>query len=65
MTGLVCAKCSSSDFLVMNALCPKATTIIFFEGKELSRENFGESEVLINVCRKCREAIINNNDKKG
>jgi len=49
----------------MNALCPKATTIIFFEGKELSRENFGESEVLINVCRKCREAIINNNDKKG
>ena len=63
MADIVCEKCGSSDFLVMNVLCPKATTIIIFDGKELSRENFGESEVLITVCKKCSDAIISNNVK--
>jgi len=63
MADIICTKCGSSDFLVMSALCPKATTIIIFDGKELSRENFGESEVSISVCKKCSDAIISNNAK--
>ena len=56
MENLVCKKCGAQDFV--EAVMPNkaVTTVVFFDGKELSREDLSGPARNMRVCKNCGAA---------
>ena len=48
-----CAKCGSNDFVAIDSTGSNATVIVIVDGKDIVKENTGDTHAKITVCKEC------------